>query len=110
MLPPSEGPAPPRQSAFSSLKHQQFRWLYASNIAFFFAMNGQFVVRSYLAYDLTESELALGAKSKGFSYTQLIGRIVDSAASRYGLKVKSERTTTGENLEAEPPHPSASRG
>lgn len=60
MLPSSEGPAPPRQSAFSSLKHQQFRWLYASNIAFFFAMNGQFVVRSYLAYDLTESELALG--------------------------------------------------
>jgi MFS family permease len=50
----------PRASAFSSLKHQQFRWMYASNIAFFFAMNGQFVVRSYLAYALTGSELALG--------------------------------------------------
>lgn len=46
---------------FASLKHQQFRWLYASNIAFFFAMNGQFLVRSILAYDLTGSELALGA-------------------------------------------------
>jgi MFS family permease len=34
--------------------------MYASNIAFFFAMNGQFVVRSYLAYDLTKSEFALG--------------------------------------------------
>lgn len=50
----------PRAGAFSSLKHQQFRWLYASNIAFFFAMNGQFVVRSYLAYELTGSEFALG--------------------------------------------------
>src|SRR3990172_8442201 len=56
----TEVPAAPRASAFSSLRHQQFRWLYASNIAFFFAMNGQFVVRSYLAYALTGSELALG--------------------------------------------------
>ncbi len=47
--------------AFASLKHQQFRWLYVSNIAFFFAMNGQFLVRSILAYDLTGSKLALGA-------------------------------------------------
>lgn len=60
MAPLSEFSRPPRSSAFSSLKHQQFRWLYASNIAFFFAMNGQFVVRSYLAYDLTKSEFALG--------------------------------------------------
>lgn len=56
----SESPAPPRSSAFASLQHQQFRWLYASNMAFFFAMNGQFIVRSYLAYDLTGSEFALG--------------------------------------------------
>ncbi|MCL4243363.1 MAG: MFS transporter [Dehalococcoidia bacterium] len=56
----TEVPTAPRAGAFSSLKHQQFRWMYASNIAFFFAMNGQFVVRSYLAYDLTKSEFALG--------------------------------------------------
>ncbi|MBE0609068.1 MAG: MFS transporter [Dehalococcoidia bacterium] len=56
----TEVPAAPRASAFSSLRHQQFRWMYASNIAFFFAMNGQFVVRSYLAYALTGSEFALG--------------------------------------------------
>lgn len=46
---------------FASLHHQQFRWLYISNIAFFFAMNGQFLVRSILAYELTGSKLALGA-------------------------------------------------
>ncbi len=33
-----------------------------------------------------QSELAMGAKERGISYTQLIGRIVESAASRYGLK------------------------
>jgi len=55
---PLEAPSP--GGPWASLKHQQFRWLYASNIAFFFAMNGQFVVRSYLAFKLTDSELALG--------------------------------------------------
>jgi len=48
------------RAAFSSLSHQQFRWLYGSNIAFFFAMNGQFVVRSILAHDLTGNATSLG--------------------------------------------------
>lgn len=56
----SEIPVPTRGSPFASLKHQQFRWLYASNIMFFLAMNGQFIVRSILAYDLTGSKVALG--------------------------------------------------
>ncbi|MCX7618606.1 MFS transporter [Tepidiforma sp.] len=57
-----ELPAEPAQGRgpFASLQHQQFRWLFASNIAFFFAMNGQFIVRSVLAYRLTGSEFALG--------------------------------------------------
>ena len=56
----SEIPLPPRGSPFASLRYQQFRWLYASNIIFFLAMNGQFIVRSILAYDLTGSKVALG--------------------------------------------------
>lgn len=55
-----EMPTESHGGAFASLRHEQFRWLYASNIAFFFAMNGQFLVRSILAYDLTGSKLALG--------------------------------------------------
>ncbi|WP_322796600.1 MFS transporter [Tepidiforma sp.] len=54
----SFSPAP--RGPFASLQYPQFRWLFASNIAFFFAMNGQFVVRSVLAYRLTGSEFALG--------------------------------------------------
>jgi MFS family permease len=50
-----------RPSPFRSLRNRQFRWLYISNAAFFFAMMGQMVVRSYLAYDITDnSPLALG--------------------------------------------------
>ncbi|MFN8508897.1 MAG: MFS transporter [Dehalococcoidia bacterium] len=48
------------RAAFSSLSHEQFRWLYGSNIAFFFAMNGQFVVRSILAHNLTGNATSLG--------------------------------------------------
>ncbi len=45
----------------SSLRYEQFRWLYISNIAFMFAMMAQFLVRSVLAYDLTnDNAFALG--------------------------------------------------
>ncbi len=45
----------------SSLRYQQFRWLYISNLCFMFAMMAQFLVRSVLAYDLTDNNaFALG--------------------------------------------------
>lgn len=70
MYRPYSGPGAPRATrpdgsgegggAFASLAVPQFRWLFVSNLAFFFAMNAQMLVRSYLAYDLTRSPLALG--------------------------------------------------
>ncbi|WP_224248912.1 D-alanine--D-alanine ligase family protein [Hyalangium gracile] len=38
-----------------------------------------------------KSELALGAREKGLSFTQLVGRILESAAKRYGLLAKAEK-------------------
>lgn len=52
--------AGPKRSPLASLENVTFRWLYISNAAFFFAMMGQMVVRSYLAFDLTGSAFALG--------------------------------------------------
>jgi D-alanine-D-alanine ligase len=52
-----------------------------------------------------DSELGMAAEERGLSYTQLISRIVESAAIRYGMKVKAEKTTTGETPAAEPPRP-----
>jgi predicted MFS family arabinose efflux permease len=46
--------------ALASLENSQFRWLYASNMAFFFAMGGQTIVRSWITFQLTDSPLALG--------------------------------------------------
>ncbi|MXY73011.1 MAG: MFS transporter [Dehalococcoidia bacterium] len=39
-----------------SLRYEQFRWLYISNMAFMFAMMAMFLVRSVLAYDLTDHD------------------------------------------------------
>ncbi|MEP6872712.1 MAG: MFS transporter [Anaerolineaceae bacterium] len=58
--------------AFASLRHRQFRWMYASNMAFFFAMNGQFVVRSYLAFKLTDSAFALGIVNLAVALPMLV--------------------------------------
>ncbi len=48
------------RAAISSLEDTQFRWLFASNILFFFAMQGQMIVRSIITFDLTQSPFALG--------------------------------------------------
>jgi MFS family permease len=60
------------KAATASLRYTQFRWIFASNMAFFFAMNGQFVVRSVLAFRLTESPFALGAVNLAFALPMLV--------------------------------------
>jgi MFS family permease len=42
------------------LKNTEFKWLMSSNTSFFFAMQAQNLMRAWLAYKLTDSELALG--------------------------------------------------
>lgn len=55
-----------------SLENRQFKWIFGSNLAFFFAMNGQFVVRSILAFRLTDSAFALGLVNLAVSLPMLI--------------------------------------
>jgi len=62
----------PTRSAFRSMQYPQFRWLYASNMAFFFAMQGQMIVRSYLAFKLTDSALALGLVNLAMAVPMLL--------------------------------------
>ncbi len=49
-----------KTSPFTLFKNAQFSWLFASNIAFFFAMQAQFALRGWLAFKMTDSEFALG--------------------------------------------------
>ena len=62
---PPGGPLPEGErgwrSALKPLENVQYRWLYVSNLAFFFAMQAQgMVVRPWITYQLTDSELLLG--------------------------------------------------
>jgi len=57
---------------FAALRNRQFRWLYASNMSFFLAMHGQTVVRSWLVYDLTGSEVALGMITAAIALPMLV--------------------------------------
>ena len=56
----------------SALENRQYRWLFSSNLAFFMAMGSQQIVRSWLAFRLTDSELALGVISFAVALPMLI--------------------------------------
>ena len=77
-------------SALAALGHLRFRWLFASNTAFFFAMTGQQIVRAWITYDLTRSELALGAVSFAVALPMLLfapvgGVLADTIDRRLAL-------------------------
>jgi MFS family permease len=60
------------RAATASLHYQQFRWMFASNMAFFFAMNGQFIVRSILAFKLTDNAFSLGLVNLAVALPMLV--------------------------------------
>ena len=59
-------------STFSSLAEYDFRWYFAGNLAFLMGMQMQFVLRGYLAYELTDSASALGLMAVAFSLPMLL--------------------------------------
>lgn len=52
-----------RGSALAALRIPQYRWLFASNMAFFYAMQGQMLVRLLIVWDLTQDKAMLGYTS-----------------------------------------------
>ena len=54
-----ESPAASKANAPSVLSIPEFRWLFFGNVAFFFAMQGQILTRTILAWDLTGSAQSL---------------------------------------------------
>ena len=62
---PAKNPAPAdnfdgaKPKVFAVFAVMQFRWLFAGNIAFFFAMQGQMLTRTIIAWDLTGQATSL---------------------------------------------------
>jgi MFS family permease len=57
--------------ATASLTEPQFRRIFMSNLSFFLAMGGQGIVRPWLAYQLTDSAMALGYVSAAVALPML---------------------------------------
>ncbi len=80
--------------AFAALESIPFRWLVSSLGTFFLAMQGQLVVRSLLAYDLTESPFALAMVNLVIATPMSIGLLFSGAiidrVERRGLTIISQ--------------------
>jgi MFS family permease len=62
----------PGASTFVSLQEPEFRWYFAGTLAFFMAMQMQFVLRGYLAFKLTDSAAALGLTAISITLPMLV--------------------------------------
>ena len=69
-----------RQS-LNTLNIRQFRWLMASNAAFFLAMQGQVLTRTFLAWELTQQEMSLAYINIAFAIPMLIFSLLGGAMS-----------------------------
>ncbi|MPZ48078.1 MAG: MFS transporter [Dehalococcoidia bacterium] len=77
----------PGSSTFASLSEPDYRWYFAGNIAFFMGMQMQFVLRGYLAFDLTNSASSLGLIALAISLpTLLVAPIAGVVADRVNKK------------------------
>jgi len=73
-------PSPSKWPAFlTSLENPQYRWLFFGNFAFFFAMQGQILTRSFLTWDLTHSELSLATINLVVAIPILIASVIGGA-------------------------------
>ena len=71
----------PFPRAFASLNISGYRWLFASNLAFFFVVQGQFVTRMFLTWELTGQETALASLSIASAVPMLFGSMIGGAVA-----------------------------
>ncbi|MPZ98969.1 MAG: MFS transporter [Dehalococcoidia bacterium] len=59
-------------TTFTSLKERDYAWFFAGNLTFFMGMQMQFILRGFLAYDLTDRASALGIIAATMSLPMLL--------------------------------------
>ena len=67
--------------SLASLNVRQFRWLLISNTLFFLVMQGQFLTRTYLAWELTHEKMAIANVNLAVAIPMLFAAIVGGAIS-----------------------------
>tara|TARA_B100000767_G_scaffold273993_2_gene305728 strand:+ start:1274 stop:2554 length:1281 start_codon:yes stop_codon:yes gene_type:complete len=76
---PSDKPNSQWRQSLQTLSIPSFRWLIASNSAFFLAMQGQVLTRTFLAWELTNDEMSLAYINIAFAIPMLLFSLVGGA-------------------------------
>src|SRR5690606_12149076 len=76
---PAAPPVRRMPRGFEAFESISYRWLIASLLTFFLSMQGQFLVRSILAWELTRSELALAWVNLVVAVPMVVGAFVAGA-------------------------------
>ncbi|MBT6583114.1 MAG: MFS transporter [Gammaproteobacteria bacterium] len=99
---PSIEPPIRKPGAFAVLSIPEFRWLFFGNVAFFFAMQGQILTRSILAWDLTGSAQSLAyinlVVAIPMMFASMIGGAITDRVERRQLVIVGQCLITGNEI------------
>ena len=99
---PSIEPSIRKPGVFSVLSIPEFRWLFVGNVAFFFAMQGQILTRSILAWDLTGSAQSLAyinlVVAIPMMFASMIGGAITDRVERRQLVIVGQCLITGNEI------------
>ena len=92
----------PGVSTFTSLAERDYRWYFTGNVAFFMGMQMQFVLRGYLAFDLTGTAASLGLIALAISMPMLLvapaGGVVADRVNKKLLLIVSQLLAAAASL------------
>ncbi len=87
---------------FAAFGERDYAWFFAGNSAFFMAMQMNFILRGYLAFELTGKATALAAVSVAIAIPMLIvapfGGVVADRFDKRKLLVATQSTAAAQNL------------
>ena len=91
-----------KSSGFDVLSIPQFRWLFVGNVAFFFAMQGQMLTRTILAWDLTGLAQSLAyinlVVAGPMIFASMIGGAITDRVERRQLIIVGQCLITGNEI------------
>ena len=104
--PPTGPPRAPRASGgwhmFAALGERDYAWFFAGNSAFFLAMQMNFILRGFLAFDLTGKALALAVVSVAIAVPMLVvapfGGVVADRFDKRRLLVATQSVAAAADL------------
>ena len=105
--PPGMMPRGPRSGGrmrmFAAFSERDFAWFFAGNSAFFLAMQMNFILRGYLAFDLTGKAVSLAAIAVAIALPMLvvapIGGVVADRVDKRRLLIVTQSLAAASDLE-----------